>query len=171
MLSRETREKVSFDSMVSSCIFVSIKLRNTKTKEKEMFKVKLIIPIAIVIFLMTSGYSFSQETASVNQSGQKILHKAKDLNPKSKLFKLYESQQTKFENTTLVKFELGEDANVILTVYDLEGKVIETLIDDLMDAGVYNVNYKSACKITAGELTYKLEVKTASGIKNVLAVK
>ncbi|MBK7253141.1 MAG: hypothetical protein IPI04_04275 [Ignavibacteria bacterium] len=38
-----------------------------------------------------------------------------------------------------------------------------------MDAGVYSVNFKSEDKIVAGKLTYKLEVKGISGIKNVLA--
>lgn len=136
-----------------------------------MFKAKFLIPIITGILLMTSGISFSQETAGVNQSGLKINLIAKDRNPKSRLFKLFDSHKTEFENTTIIKFELGEAANVLLTVCNSEGKTIATLIDDLMDPGVYNMNYKSESKITAGELTYKLEIKGVSGIKNVFAVK
>ena len=136
-----------------------------------MFKVKLIIIIITLVFLVTQSNIFSQEKAITGSSGQTINQTGKDQNPQTGIFKLHNIKPTQFDNTTIIQFELGEEANVLLTVCDTKGIIIETLIDDLMDAGVYNVNYKSAEKITAGELTYKLEVKGVSGIKNVFAVK
>ena len=120
---------------------------------------------------MTLSSSYSQEKAITVSNENAIINSGKDQNPQTGIFKLYSSKQTQFDNTTTIQFELGEEANVHLTVCDPEGKIIDTLIDDLMDAGVYNMHYKSADKIIAGELTYKLEVKGISGIKNMFAVK
>ena len=136
-----------------------------------MFKIKLVITIVSAVFLVTQSNSFSQEKAITGSNENAIFNAEKDQNPQTGIFKLYNSKQTQFENTTVIQFELGEEANVLLTVCDSKGTIVETLINDLMDAGVYNVHYKSGDKITAGELTYKLEVKGISGIKNIFAVK
>jgi hypothetical protein len=136
-----------------------------------MFKVKLIIIIVTSVFLVTQSNLFSQEKAITCKDENTIVQTGNDSDPQTGIFKLYSSKQTQFENTTVIQFELGEEANVLLTVCDSKGILVETLINDLMDAGVYNIHYKSTEKIIAGELTYKLEVKGISGIKNVFAVK
>lgn len=144
---------------------------NIKTKEKKMFKAKLIITIVTAVFLVTQSNLFSQENAITVTYENTIDPTGKDQNPPTGIFKLHNSKQTQFDNTIIIQFELGEEANVLLTVYDSKGIIIKTVIDDLMYEGVYNVNYKSAEKIIDGELTYRLEVKGFSGIKNVFAVK
>ena len=136
-----------------------------------MFKAKLIILTITVTFLMTFCNSYTEGKAIDVLNEFTIIHTTKDKEPKAKIAKLHNSKQTEYENVKIIEFELCEDANVKLTVCDLEGKIIETLIDDLMDTGVYNLNYKSADKIIAGEFTYKLEVKGISGIKNMFTVK
>lgn len=146
-------------------------MKNIKTKEKKMFKVKLIISIVTAVFLVTQSNIFSQEKAITGSSVQTINQTGKDQDPRTGIFKLHNIKPTQFDNTTIIQFELGEEANVLLTVYNSKGIIVETLIDDLMDAGIYNIHFKSAEKIIAGELTYKLEVKGISGVKNVFAVK
>ena len=136
-----------------------------------MFKAKSVISILAVIFLVTQSYSFSQGKTLDKSSESVVKQTDVDINPNSKIFKLYNSIETEYKNVTIIKFELGEEADVILTVYDSKGDIIETLIDDTMDAGIYNVNCKSKDNIVTGELTYKLEVKGISGIKNMFAVK
>ena len=136
-----------------------------------MFKVKLIFIIVAAVFLVTQSNTFSQEKTITGTSVQTIYLPGQDLNPQTGIFKLYTSRQTQFDNTTLIKFELGEEANVLLTVSDQNGKIIQILIDERMDAGIYNVHYKSSDKIISGILTYKLAVKGVSGIKNMFSVK
>ena len=144
---------------------------NIKTKEKKMFNSKLVIIIVTAVFLVTQSDLFSQEKVLTGAYDNPEIQTRFESDTQIGIFKLYNSKQTQFDNTTIIQFELGEEANVLLTVCDPEGKIINTLIDDLMDAGVYNIHYKSAEKIIAGELIYKLEVKGISGIKNVFAVK
>lgn len=122
-------------------------------------------------FLMNVCNSYSQENIKPNSSEFNIAQSVKDLNQDSKKFNLHNSAATSYDNVTNIEFELGEEANIILTVYNSKGEIISTLVNDLMDAGDYNVHFKSSEKIVSGELTYKLEVKSISGIKNVFAVK
>ena len=136
-----------------------------------MFKVKLAITLVAAVFLVTQSNLFSQEKAISGAYVNTLVQSGNDSDPQTGIFKLYSSRKTQSDNTTTIQFELGEEAEVLLTVCDSKGILVETLINDLMDAGVYNMHYKSADKIIAGELTYKLEVKGISGIKNIFAVK
>ncbi|MCY7363225.1 MAG: hypothetical protein LH629_14340, partial [Ignavibacteria bacterium] len=104
-----------------------------------MYKPKLICSIIAVILLVSFCNSFSQENETDNVSGLTTNQQMKDNNAQSVPFKLHNSKQTQFDNTAIIEFELGEDANVILTVSDSKGKIVETLVDELMYAGVYNV--------------------------------
>lgn len=136
-----------------------------------MFKAKSVISVLTTVLFVFLSNSFSQGKANAGSSDLTIIHKSEVLNFESGLFKLHNSKQTEYKNVTIIEFELGEEANVILTVCDSKGKTIETLIDDNMYSGIYNVNYKSKDEITVGKYTYKLEVKGVSGVKNVFAVK
>ncbi|HAY34595.1 MAG TPA: hypothetical protein DCY06_10720 [Bacteroidetes bacterium] len=138
--------------------------------EIKMKTPKLILTAVIILsFVSVSNSDSKGMSPEFKSSLNANLNSDKD--PQSKIFKLYDSKQTEFSNVTTIRFELGEDAKVLLTVCDSDGKILETLIDDLMYAGDYNINYKSEQQIISGELTYKLEVKGISGIKNVFAVK
>lgn len=136
-----------------------------------MLKAKIIISVITVSFLLTYCNSDSEGKAIIGSNEFTIFQTRKEINPKAGIIKLHNSRQTEYENVKIIEFELCEDANVKLTVCDSKGKIIDTLVDDLMDAGVYSLNYKSENEIKAGEFTYKIEVKSISGIKNIFAVK
>lgn len=136
-----------------------------------MFKAKLISSVSVVVFLVTICSSYSQESIKANKTDFAIIKTGEVVKPQTTLFTLHNSIPTNYENVTIIEFELGEEANVILTVCDSKGEIVETLVEDTMEAGAYNVNYKSKEEIVAGMLTYKLEVKGISGIQNMFAVK
>lgn len=136
-----------------------------------MFKVKLIIIIIAAVFLVIHSNSFSQEKIKINKTDYAIIQSCEVVKPQTTLFTLHNSIPTNYDNVTIIEFELGEEANVLLTVCNSKGEILETLVNELMDSGYYKVNFKSKDKINSGELTYKLEVKSISGVKNVFAVK
>ncbi|MBS1516880.1 MAG: hypothetical protein JSS91_02205 [Bacteroidetes bacterium] len=136
-----------------------------------MFKVKLIISVSAIVFLVSICDLYSQEIVKVNKTEFAISQAGEETDPQTNLFKLHNSVPSSYDNVTIIEFELGEEANVLLTVCNSKGEIVETLVNDLMDSGDYTVNYKSREKIVTGELTYKLEVKSISGVKNVFAVK
>ena len=63
-----------------------------------------------------------------------------------------------FNSTTTIEYNLPEDANVNLTVYNIYGKEIETLVNTYQTGGVYKVNYNADAS-SDGAYIYKLTVQ------------
>jgi len=136
-----------------------------------MFTIKLSKSICLAVFLMTVSIGFSQENLPMEKSKTPITQTGTIQNSLARLFIFHNSVPTVSENVTVIQFELGEEANVVLTVSNSKGELFETLVNEDMDPGDYKIYFKSADLTVSGELTYKLEVKGISGVKNMFAVK
>ena len=55
--------------------------------------------------------------------------------------------------------------NISLKVYDILGKEVATLVDEIKEAGTYNINF-DASKLPSGIYFYRLTTKTFSQTKN-----
>ncbi len=65
-----------------------------------------------------------------------------------------------FQNKTNISYELPENSNVILEVYNVQGQLINVLINKEQEVGVYNVEYAVNEDAPAGIYLYKLLVIT-----------
>ena len=82
-----------------------------------------------------------------------------------KEFKLYENYPNPFNPTTSIKYDVASNAFVRLTVYDVTGKEVETLVNDNLQAGRYEASFNGGsyssgiyfAKIEAG--SYKHIIK------------
>ena len=68
-----------------------------------------------------------------------------------------------FNPTTAISFSLAERGNVSLKIYNLLGQVVATLLDDVKEAGIYNVSF-DASGLTSGVYFYQLTREKGSGI-------
>jgi len=50
-------------------------------------------------------------------------------------FELFQNFPNPFNPTTTISFVLGERARVVLAVYDVEGKLVKTIVDDVIAEG------------------------------------
>jgi len=57
-------------------------------------------------------------------------------------FKLYANYPNPFNPATTISFRLKEKGNVKLTVYDIRGELITTLLNEEKEAGYYETEYK-----------------------------
>jgi hypothetical protein len=55
--------------------------------------------------------------------------------------RLYSNQPNPFNPTTLIRFRLAQDGPVEITVYDVRGRLIRTLVDAPMSAGPHSVDW------------------------------
>jgi len=82
------------------------------------------------------------------------------------VFALEGAKPNPFNATTNIKFDLPTDSNVRLTVYDVNGKLIRTLVSEELDAGVHTIRWDATdnngseiptgvyfCKMKAGEFS------------------
>ena len=71
--------------------------------------------------------------------------------------KLYSNYPNPFNPTTKIKFELPKDEFVRISIYDISGKEISTLVNQQMKLGVYEADFDGA-NLASGTYFYRIEM-------------
>jgi hypothetical protein len=87
-----------------------------------------------------------------------------------KEFKLYDNYPNPFNPTTTIKYDIANNSFVKLTIYDLTGKEIETLVSDNMQAGRYEATW-SGSNYASGIYFAKIEAGSFKHIIKMVMVK
>jgi len=85
-------------------------------------------------------------------------------------FSLSQNYPNPFNPVTNIKFQLPNAGFVKLTVFDMLGREIETLVNENLNAGTYNADWNAA-NYSSGIYFYKLETVDFSEIKKMVLVK
>jgi hypothetical protein len=85
-------------------------------------------------------------------------------------FLLSQNYPNPFNAKTVIRFVLPESGNVRLTIYDLLGREVETLLDEFKAAGVYNVSY-DASNIASGIYLYRIDAAGYSQTRAMQLIK
>ncbi len=85
-------------------------------------------------------------------------------------FKLSQNYPNPFNPTTKISYALPKSGLVTLRVYDILGKEVATLVNEVKNAGNYTVDF-SASNFTSGVYFYKLETNGFSDIKKMMLIK
>ncbi|MGK9475330.1 cohesin domain-containing protein [Melioribacter sp. OK-6-Me] len=85
-------------------------------------------------------------------------------------FKLLQNFPNPFNPTTVIKYGLPKEAHVRLTVYNVLGQEITTLVNKNQTAGYHRVSF-DATDLNAGIYIYKLEAGDYVSIKKMILVK
>lgn len=75
-----------------------------------------------------------------------------------------------FNPETVISFALANDANINLTVYNVKGEVVKTLVNSSMKAGQHRVTF-NALNLNSGVYIYKLTTPERSMTKKMIMVK
>lgn len=81
---------------------------------------------------------------------------------KPSVFHLYPNYPNPFNASTKIQYELSVESKIALTVYDITGQEVSTLVDGIQSAGKHEVEFK-ADHLTSGVYFYTL--KTSTGVK------
>jgi hypothetical protein len=71
-------------------------------------------------------------------------------------FELSQNYPNPFNPTTSIRFSIIESGNVKLTLYNILGQEIKTLVNEFKEAGVHTINF-NASELNSGLYLYKLE--------------
>ncbi len=85
-------------------------------------------------------------------------------------FKLYNNFPNPFNPSTIIRFDIPQNANVKISVYDVSGRVINQLINSQLKAGRYEIIF-SAKNLASGVYFYRIETESFTDVKRMLLVK
>ena len=89
---------------------------------------------------------------------------------RQKVFSLYQNNPNPFNPTTTISFSLPSTEPVNLKIYDSTGKLVTTLIDNSVSAGVHNVDW-NARDFSSGIYLYRIEAGEFVETKKMLLIK
>ncbi|MBS1494022.1 MAG: T9SS type A sorting domain-containing protein [Bacteroidetes bacterium] len=85
-------------------------------------------------------------------------------------FSLFQNYPNPFNPSTKIKFEIAKSDFVNLTVFDLSGKIVEELVNEKLNEGVYEVNF-TAKNISSGIYFYRLSTDNFTQTNRMILVK
>ncbi|MGH2576048.1 MAG: SBBP repeat-containing protein [Ignavibacteria bacterium] len=85
-------------------------------------------------------------------------------------FKLYQNYPNPFNPSTIIKFDIINQSNVKLIVYDVLGKEAAVLVNEFLRAGSYEVKF-SAAKLSSGVYFYEIKTDGFSDMKKMILMK
>lgn len=90
--------------------------------------------------------------------------------PKDNSLKLYQNYPNPFNPSTLIKFYLPASASVKLTVYDMLGKEVGTLVNSYLNAGEHSAVFNGE-QLSSGIYLYVLNINGVKDIKKMILIK
>ncbi len=85
-------------------------------------------------------------------------------------FQLDQNYPNPFNPTTTIKYQVPFKSNVSIKIFDILGREVEVLVDEIKDAGFYNVLF-DASKLTSGVYFYSMQTENYSNIKKLVLLK
>lgn len=121
-------------------------------------EIKLISPPRSVQMIMIEG---GNNYLSVkDQANSKMVHS----------YALLQNYPNPFNPSTLISYELPASAFVVLKVFDVRGREIETLVNERQNAGKHSVQF-NASNLPTGVYFYKIEAGSYRNTKKFLLLK
>jgi len=79
-------------------------------------------------------------------------------------FELYDNYPNPFNPVTNIKYTLPEKSKVNLSIYNLTGQRVQTLVQKSQEAGIYTQKW-NASNLASGVYFYRIKIQNSAGIK------
>jgi hypothetical protein len=86
-------------------------------------------------------------------------------------FKLHQNYPNPFNPSTKIKFKLPFSSFVSLTIFDMNGREIENIINSHLNAGVYEADWKAGSYLSSGVYFYVLKSENLTATNKMLLLK
>ena len=75
-----------------------------------------------------------------------------------------------FNPTTQIRYELPQQSDVRITVYDMVGRQVATLVNETVQAGTHTVNF-DASNLSSGVYLYRLQAGSTTLSRKLTVIK
>jgi hypothetical protein len=114
---------------------------------------------------------YSYRLKQIDNDGQFEYSKAIEVDfNAAKKFELSQNYPNPFNPATTIRFNLPEAGNVKITLYNLLGQQIRTLVNEFKESGVHTINF-DASELNSGMYIYKIEAGSFVQTRKMTLVK
>jgi hypothetical protein len=85
-------------------------------------------------------------------------------------FRLYQNYPNPFNPTTKISYVIPQRSNVNVKVYDIMGKEVATLVNEIEEPGAHSLNF-NAENLSSGIYFYKITAGEFSSVKKMILIK
>jgi hypothetical protein len=85
-------------------------------------------------------------------------------------FELKQNYPNPFNPTTNIEFQVAESGFVSIKVYDIQGREVQSLVNESLNSGKYSINFNAA-GLSSGTYFYKIMTSSFTDIKKMMLVK
>jgi hypothetical protein len=85
-------------------------------------------------------------------------------------FSLMQNYPNPFNPSTRIEFTIANRSNVCLEVYDITGRMIETLVNEVKDPGTHNVSFDGK-ELASGIYLYTIITGNSTAVRKMLLIK
>jgi len=150
-----------FDESNASCISVSnegdIYISGFSVKPNPNMQASSLVGNSCILTLKYSG---SLEMKGHHNSNDNI----------EKTLQLNQNFPNPFNPSTIISFNIPNSTNAKVTIYDMLGREIKTLVSGYLNAGVHTVQFDGS-NLSSGIYFYELNVNGVKNIKKMILVK
>lgn len=145
----------------------------------------------VMIVIRSSGQSddtFHWQVSAVNSEGesarsntvstigeQEIFKQASDSEVVPEKFALHQNYPNPFNPSTEIRYELPDNSQVTLSIFNLVGQKVRTLVEEAQSPGYYNILWDGkndiGAQVTSGVYLYKIIATTENDGKQFISVK
>jgi hypothetical protein len=118
----------------------------------------------------TGGSKFKYRLKQIDTDGEYKYSESVELEIIPEKFAVYQNYPNPFNPSTTLKYSITDQSKVILKVYDILGKEIETLINEEKPTGTYELNWNAA-NLPSGVYFYQLKAGSFVETKKMILMK
>ena len=85
-------------------------------------------------------------------------------------FLLHQNYPNPFNPETTISYELPKESDITLTIYDITGRLVETLVNEKREPGYYSVHW-DASQFSSGVYLYRIQTEGFQQVKKCLLIK
>jgi len=117
-----------------------------------------------------TGYACGTVGLMIKTNNGGLTH-IENMNESSPGFKLHQNFPNPFTAETTIHFQLSENSDVELKLYDVNGREVKTLISEKLITGEYSIHFSAKDELVSGVYYYKLILNSESDGKYYTGVR